>query len=545
MKTHSQSPRDNPKNAALSAWLESLDNVARSIRSYAAEASTLRRECDLDGNGPKSDGAGAPQVDVFSEVDKRIEEMRDLEVQLFICRAAMQEFRNRCTALVPINRLPPECISQIFIMGANPEPPDKDDPDAYEPHWYPEKPFCLTVSTVCRRWRDVALHTPRLWSCIEFLDVAPFKYSELMLERSRGCPLYIHVDYSALQAEDTAALRLLRRYISNRQISLSIILSHEGGAESTLAELSVPGESPPRITELVVVGDRQNGWVYKDLNDPEDDRVLMPMSGIRYLYVIATYLPRCIISAYANLVDLRLVDIAGYGTAIFQFKEILRSCHQLAFLRASGVDFISVDRELVEIVDPRGPIVMRSLRAIEIFDARDSSINYFLRTLGAPVLEVLRIQGKIATYDDNHPTPEIGQSLTSFLATSSQCLRNVSLDAVEISQDNLVPILEHLPHISSLRLSRMDGTTQFLEILASHRLCLELEQLVIANIKYGHKSSISIPLRKLVQPDDRPSLSRLVIRKCKDFDPPDIDWLRANALNFTCIGFGGGTGSLN
>ncbi|KDQ19247.1 hypothetical protein BOTBODRAFT_433632 [Botryobasidium botryosum FD-172 SS1] len=212
METHSRSPRDSLRNAALSAWLESLDDVACSIRSYLAEASTLRQECDPDRfteQESKSHGVGAPHIDIFSEIDNRIEEMRDLEVQLFICRAAMQEFRNRSTTLVPINRLPPECISQIFIMGSIPEPEDKDDPDADDPREPLGKPFYLTVYRVCHRWREIALNTPQLWISIRFSDSAPFEFSELMLERSRGCPLYIHLDCLRLRADIGTALHLL------------------------------------------------------------------------------------------------------------------------------------------------------------------------------------------------------------------------------------------------------------------------------------------------------------------------------------------------
>ncbi|KDQ09504.1 hypothetical protein BOTBODRAFT_164638 [Botryobasidium botryosum FD-172 SS1] len=148
----------------------------------------------------------------------------------------MQGLRNRSTTLIHINRLPSECISQIFTMGSSPRPMDEEDPTSDDPSWNsPVKPFRLIIPAVCRRWRDIALNTPRLWSTIEFSDAAPFGYSELMLKRSRDCPLSIRVDFSRPKSEITTVLHLLRRYTSNRHISLTIVYTSPEEAGIALA----------------------------------------------------------------------------------------------------------------------------------------------------------------------------------------------------------------------------------------------------------------------------------------------------------------------
>ncbi|KDQ19250.1 hypothetical protein BOTBODRAFT_184321 [Botryobasidium botryosum FD-172 SS1] len=104
---------------------------------------------------------------------------------------------------------------------------------------------------------------------------------------------------------------------------------------------------------------------------------------------------------------------------------------------------------------------------------------------------------------------------------------------VIVPRSDLVPIHEHNPHISSLQLSRMSNVNLLLETLVSNRLCLQLESLIIGDITCAPGSSISTSLRKLVQPDDRPPLRRLVIQRRKGFDPSGITWLKANAPDFT------------
>ncbi|KDQ19258.1 hypothetical protein BOTBODRAFT_433778 [Botryobasidium botryosum FD-172 SS1] len=528
MEASARSSETSPKDTPLAALSRSLYNASRSIQLYATEVATFRQEYDrevLEGDGP-----GTPHLDTFHEIDSRIGEIRAMETQLVACRVALQEFRNWPTVLVPISRLPPECISQIFLMGSNPV--DQEDPDVDQsPSCPPRKPFCLTVSTVCHRWRDIALSTPRLWSNIEFLDVPLFKYSELMLERSRGCPLYIRVHPHLFEEQYHITLHILRRYISDRDISVTVKkIAYPGDTEFVINQLINRGESPPRITELILAGEPKYGLL-RSLIYPEGFDIAAPLGGVRYLSVAATYLPRCIIPAYADLVELRLSGIIDHSsTDLSQLEEILRSCHRLVFLRASNVG----GSDIPPSVHSRDPVVLRSLQTIEIVDAYDASVNYFLRTLVAPALDALRIQGKASAYDDNLPAPEIGEALAIFLATSNPHLRSVSLDAVEIPRDDLVPMLEHLPHISSLRLSRMHGISRFLEALSSERLCLQLESLVVANIIYGHHA-IFAPLRALIQPEDRPPLQRLIIRECKDFNPSDIAWLSANAPSFILV----------
>ncbi|EPQ54945.1 hypothetical protein GLOTRDRAFT_43416 [Gloeophyllum trabeum ATCC 11539] len=116
------------------------------------------------------------------------------------------------TSGCPINRLPPELLAYIFTVGARMEAEensadwqmdddyvdsdydsasDSEDSDEEE-EGGPE--FQVLVSHVCRRWREVALETPNLWTSIDFTEGPPFEKSRAWVERSKGAPLDIAID---------------------------------------------------------------------------------------------------------------------------------------------------------------------------------------------------------------------------------------------------------------------------------------------------------------------------------------------------------------
>ncbi|KDQ19245.1 hypothetical protein BOTBODRAFT_433594 [Botryobasidium botryosum FD-172 SS1] len=449
-------------------------------------------------------------------------------------RIEMREFRNQSTALVPISRLPADCISAIFLMGCSPEPEDEDDPDAGDPSfWAPKRPFCFSASTVCQRWRDIALNTPRLWSNIDFFDAAPFYYTELMLKRSKGCPLHIWLDFSRLQPMIRTAVPILRRYIPDRSISLTMVLASAGNAEFNMAELEAPGQRPPRVTELMVALHRngRRGWTPRDMNSKVAARsVAIPMDGVRRLHLAWICPPQFVVPAYANLAELSLSGIVFSQYTIPEFEDLLRSCPRLALLRATH---LTMDDLNVGDGDSE-PITMPLLQTIELIEASDRSLNHLLRTLVAPALQVLHLRKSTKPEHRSYP---VANALTAFLAASDPPLRDLSLYAVGIEgHDELVPMLKRLPHITSLRLARMYDASLVLTGLATYpRLCLQLESLVLVRVSRNFFDCVSLPLPKLVRPaNGRPPLKRLVVWRCKDFDG-DIEWLAEYVPDFTFV----------
>ncbi|KDQ14825.1 hypothetical protein BOTBODRAFT_174350 [Botryobasidium botryosum FD-172 SS1] len=144
---------------------------------------------------------------------------------------------------------------------------------------------------------------------------------------------------------------------------------------------------------------------------------------------------------------------------------------------------------------------MPLLRTIELVDIIDRATSYLLRILEVPSLEIIRLYGCFVAASPSSAS-QVGKVLHIFLAASSPPLQDLSLSAVRISSEDFVPVLEYFPHITSLRLSCMNGVARFLETIVAKRLCLEFDSLIISRITFIDFDPIITHLRKLVGTDD-------------------------------------------
>lgn len=99
-------------------------------------------------------------------------------VHSFVGRT-ITEVTSRRNQFTPVYRLPNELFSHIFEF-ANERPRDQSN-----------RPIGWNVSEVSRRWRQIALHTPRLWSTIDVLDQ---RFIDLCISRSGKVSLDIELD---------------------------------------------------------------------------------------------------------------------------------------------------------------------------------------------------------------------------------------------------------------------------------------------------------------------------------------------------------------
>ncbi|THH31485.1 hypothetical protein EUX98_g2714 [Antrodiella citrinella] len=72
---------------------------------------------------------------------------------------------------------------------------DVEDEDRQK-KWFDEDNWELLVTQVCKRWREVAIGTPQLWSNLNFSDTASLEKPITYLERSKGAPITISIDYT-------------------------------------------------------------------------------------------------------------------------------------------------------------------------------------------------------------------------------------------------------------------------------------------------------------------------------------------------------------
>lgn len=142
----------------------------------------------------------------------------------------------------PVNKLPNELLSHIFWLGSmEVEDEDDDEDDEFEfegdeeggyklghefdtadsdeddegkeiendesrfpdPYLTTPLPFQVLVSHICKRWREVAVESPVLWTNISFTEAPPFDRSRIWIERSKGLPLNIDIDCTAPDEDES------------------------------------------------------------------------------------------------------------------------------------------------------------------------------------------------------------------------------------------------------------------------------------------------------------------------------------------------------
>ncbi|KAA1475936.1 hypothetical protein DENSPDRAFT_806456, partial [Dentipellis sp. KUC8613] len=105
-----------------------------------------------------------------------------LALEIDVVAALLCSLRTRYNAAAPVNRLPPEVLTNIFgiLKKVDIPPTTKPDGPGYHIGW-------LRLTHVCSQWRSVALHSPCLWTDVIFSLGS--NWAEESLQRSRTAPI--------------------------------------------------------------------------------------------------------------------------------------------------------------------------------------------------------------------------------------------------------------------------------------------------------------------------------------------------------------------
>ncbi|KAJ7113105.1 hypothetical protein C8R44DRAFT_797192 [Mycena epipterygia] len=131
--------------------------------------------------------ARAAARDRINALDSQITVLRNSIRRLTLERYDLKSLLN--AYIYPVLTLPNELVSEIFFQSLSSDTPSDRSPSG------PRSP--LFLGHICRKWREIALSTPSLWTTIELrLDDAAtherqLRLLELWLSRSGDCPLFI------------------------------------------------------------------------------------------------------------------------------------------------------------------------------------------------------------------------------------------------------------------------------------------------------------------------------------------------------------------
>ncbi|KAF5320091.1 hypothetical protein D9611_010318 [Ephemerocybe angulata] len=290
-------------------------------------------------------------------IQRRVEELKDE-----IC--ALNSLHN---SLSPINRLPPEVLSDIIIQGSSES--------------RKEGVLWIRLSHICKRWREVALDCAALWSDISFLKPA---LTSVMLSRTKSTPLTVHIDTAYCQATPRTYDALSGILSSSDRLQCLTIDDKGKNRRLQLRKALSRCTTAPILKELRIKSRGDNCLRSGFLKGGAPSLVHLKLSG-------------CIISDWNAQVPLgvglQILDLSA-GTVPFQprpsGKDFLSSLGNLPLLHTLRLTLFLPNDRYTGHPALLAPIVCRSLRT---FDLHDSPvlISKFLRVVHVPDVQNMKI----------------------------------------------------------------------------------------------------------------------------------------------------------
>ncbi|KAH9889865.1 hypothetical protein C8Q73DRAFT_652861 [Cubamyces lactineus] len=353
----------------------------------------------------------------------------------------------------PVQRVPNDLLSSIFSIAVL----DGEEEDS------------ITLSNlmlVCRYWREVAIHTPMLWTRIVMGTHRSVDRALLKLDRSRSAPLYICLDFSPRMEHGT---------VSTESIVTAMDLIRPAIWRWKTFHLTVPSRPQAHVA---LTRCREQAPLLEVLSI----RVAHSMQEDHYstppLPLFERHTPRLRSSSFTSfnfgwdialLSNLRVLKLGGYWNGFSPSVDVilktLRACPQLEELvlrNMSDVDpesCASLISESSEQQDDFALARVSDTRTIQLPRLRKASFYYSgnLRTrtvfslLSFPALE--RIE--LCYLDNVSPILEClrKQSLTVLP------LRHLRIESCFLNELRFARLLQRLPALNSLELVDVEDVT--------------------------------------------------------------------------------------
>jgi hypothetical protein len=563
------------RKEALDVWDDALEALSASVEEYCRLTSELQSCCEVPqwpplrhSALPSGNDKLATVEDAIAHVDEKLQQLVDLELQVhrkqifhshrtftlmktnLVARIALQGVRNKSHILVPINRLPPEILSLIFMLGAQDnqldedEEADKADEEEDEEEAVVEEDgsiFTFNVTQVCRHWREVALNTGMLWTKIDFAEGPPFDRTRLWLERSKHAALDVYLELG--DSDDTSQIDEVKEILHPhvpRCTTLSITVTSDEQMRAVVTQF-VEGASEvgPRLNSLTLVDTNGEGLGIGGVLSS------LGATGVRALMEMVRPLESLTLDGVHVIWDsvlftglkeltLRTVPEENYPPR-GKFFKFLRQLPMLESLTLDSLVFKEVeDAEALQLYS------MESLHTLDLRDMVIRDILLILAHLQTPALRRFTLFAPDVNPGDADDDEEdfvadeeqlrnLGDALVRYFSpTKTPNLRRLSFEGPGLEWDTVVDILKQVPGLEALRITEMvmddtllDALTNALQITdedGSRYLCPRLTSLSFRNCDELDYAK----LLKLIQTrndSDTTSIRRLSIK----YSPPAED----------------------
>ncbi|KAG8744663.1 hypothetical protein FRC12_014757 [Ceratobasidium sp. 428] len=343
---------------------------------------------------------------------------------------------NRCL----IDGLPSEILSHIFVSlnEASLHARSISD-DSYGLMHYP-----TLCSSVCSRWRRIALRTPHLWSYLDYTTAGNklqhLDHVDLSFHRAQSVPLRIRIgkfSNPCMRLDIGPRLESNLRSSAPRLQSLAILCIRYDFMKRVLSTLFSEGVIVP-LAALALE-------IHSESRTVTDSKIL-PQGHLNQLFeplhslYLQSILPDWSQLSCRNLVELQILYPPEDGTPnTQQLVNLLRANQTLRSIKFCQFDHPSTPPRL-----PYQSILLPNLEKLDLNGMDKAFIDWFLSGLvpGSHDLEI-----SLAFYPMKN-RPDITDSLLAL------CKR-ARITSFEIWGDelSLSPFYDHLPHLRNLRLT--------------------------------------------------------------------------------------------
>ncbi|KAG8700367.1 hypothetical protein FRC09_005994 [Ceratobasidium sp. 395] len=368
---------DETIKSALENWKSARALLSSSIQSYLDACTALRTACV----SPLHQFPGSALIeDSLVAVESQLESLATDAKTLLNLQVSLKAMRKKLTTPARINTLPPEILADIFTRSGG-----------YCAHI---KNFSSrNLVSVCTYWRETALSVPELWAHIDIGPTMLYLNTDLLLERSKGSPIYVHLyepeppgdgptpEYEVFKAMGVLTFHMhrvraleMKSYSYSRSFMFAILnLWLTRGSEGTPTTLRVFRPNGDQV-----LGPDEVGRYGKLDSRSKHGKAIL--SSLRTLHLDGVQFTWDS-GAYRGLVDLQL-DLSKAGSIPIsqsQFLSILSANPELSVLKMKHPEVASSGDQAQST-----PVLLPNLQVLTILDPFDKNIEALLPLIALP-----------------------------------------------------------------------------------------------------------------------------------------------------------------
>ncbi|KAJ7081383.1 hypothetical protein B0H15DRAFT_854976 [Mycena belliarum] len=325
--------------------------------------------------------------------------------------------------LAPWRLLPAEIMSEIFVFVLHPV-----DVDSGPTAWNDSRAQTLLLTKVCRRWRNIALSTPSLWTTLSLLlnnSPAPYEWVPLWLDRARSLPIHLQVLWHG--ATSASALQSLLSTVADRiQHIRTLLINGLDGTIQIIPDHLYPKPIFPQIHSDTVKAPLLVTFEASLPLGSDYDWVFAACRGaplLTRLYTNSFFPNRFPVTQLTTLHVIEPIPI----------DDIFRLLKDVAGLVELGVD---VSGPSAVTFSNGGIVVAKALCKLEITSSQWGHLADIFAQVALPSLTDLVIS--LIKY-----WPEDESVLASFLSRSSCMLQRLVFLDVDMTVTQMIRYLEH------------------------------------------------------------------------------------------------------